>query len=394
MRTVRQASSTARLTRTAPNASTSTERKKICSEVMASFESVYTVFVILVMIVAGLSSAVFLVWRFRTQAPLLIHVTPETKVQPWPRRISALGFYKTCHENQNKYQQDGWWGHTDHTSHVPAEMKSTISALSTLACSLQISKMPKLLEHVQIFRPKAPPRIPSALPQLQLCSPKLNQNTAPLAPLDPLATKKPARSTLVIVESRSLQSPKRPRETKEMKESEPEPILHPKCPQDTEEIPAWPQVASSDTTRLLAESDDSQLIDLSPKQPIKRKMENSCNVFFAKISLDGHGEPLDFVPQPVKTHRVPKRVIFIEPNIGSFPRHLEQIPALLQPALPQWPPKLRPMLWPTESLMSELNTPATPEPRAPTIPKRVKQPRPVLPPLWPREGPWWTFGRS
>ena len=57
--TVRQASSTAPLTRTAPNASTSSERKKICFEVMASFESVYTFFVILVMVVAGLSSVVF-----------------------------------------------------------------------------------------------------------------------------------------------------------------------------------------------------------------------------------------------------------------------------------------------------------------------------------------------
>ena len=272
-------------------------------------------------------------------------------------------------------------------------MKCTMSALSTLACKgLQISKMPKLLEHVQIFRPKAPSRIPSALPQLQLCSPKLNQNTlAPSARMAP--TRRPARPTLqVIVES--SQSPKRPKEMRESAPSEQaQPMLHPKCPQDTEEIPAWPQIASSGTTRLLAES-DSQLIGSSPKQPIKRKVENSCNVFFAKISLDGHGEPLDLVPQPVKAHRVPKRVIFIEPNIGSFPRHLEQIPGLLQPALPQWPPKLRPMLRPTESLMSELSTPSTPEPRAPTTPKRVKQPRPVLPPLWPREGPWWTFGRS
>lgn len=335
------------------------------------------------MVVAGLSSAVFLVWRFRTQTPLLIHVARETKVQPWPQRISTLGFYKTCHEN-HKYQQDGWWA-PGHTSHV-AE-KCTMNALSTLACKgLQISKMPAFLEHVQIFRPKAPPRRPSALPQLQLCSPKLNHNT--LAPWAP--TKRPARVSLQVIVG-SPQSPKRPRE---MKEPEPsEPMLHPKCPQDTEEIPAWPQVASSDTTRLLAES-DSRLMDSSPKQPIKRKMENSCNVFFAKIFLDGHGEPLDFVPQQVKPHRVPKRVIFIEPNIGSFPRHLEQLPALPQPALPQWPPKLRPMLRPTESLMSELNTPTTPEAtRAPT-PKRVKQPRPVLPPLWPREGPWWTFGKS
>eukprot|EP00435_Cladocopium_sp_Y103_P075934 s49_g69.t1 len=370
---------------------------------MASFESAYTACMILVMVVAGLSSALFLVWRFRTQAPLLVHVAPQTKVQPWPQTISALGFYKTYHdENQDKYEQDGWCvTPPGHTSHMPkAEMKSTRSTTSALSTcrGLQISKMPKLLEHVQIFRPKVPPRIPSACPKLQLCSPKLNQHRlAPLAQLSP--TNRPARSTLrVIVECKNpCQSPKRPR--REMKKSEPsKPKLHPKCPQDTEEVPAWPQVASSETTRLLAELDGSQPIDSSPKQPIERKMENSCKVFFAKISLDGHGEPLEVVPQPVKTHRVPKRVIFIEPNIGSFPRHLEQIPALPQPIfLPRWPPNLRPRLRPTES-PSELNTPTTPEPTP--APNRVngtppvKPPRPELPPLWPRAGPWWTFGRS
>lgn len=344
---------------------------------MESFESVYVVFVILIMLLASLSAASFLVWRYRRQGPFLIQVAPEAKAPPY---VTASDFGVQIF----------------HDPKIPKHCVLSQKQLSKYGnMELQLSNMPKLSEHMQLLRPKAPPRIPSTCPELQC--PKVNR-------YDVRAKRVASQKLTLHVESlgscwykqseKAGPSPKR--QQRDEASSESRPRLQPKCPRDTMEAPPWPQAGSNGEVKLFAGPVGSQPTDPSPKELIRKNPNTKYNWLFAEIVLDGRGEPQDYVPQRLTAHRVPKRVIFLPDSIGRFPRHLEHVPSLPKPSFePPWPAKLQPKLWETGSHRAKLMTPPTPKQTPATAPTR-REPRrpPALPRLWPREGPWWTFGSS
>eukprot|EP00438_Fugacium_kawagutii_P010661 Skav207406 [mRNA] locus=scaffold646:81075:82022:+ [translate_table: standard] len=309
------------------------------------------------MLLASLTAASFLVWRYCRQGPLLIQVAPETKAPPY---FTALG----------------------------------VQVFQDPKIPMELSNMPKLLEHVQLLRPKAPPRIPSTCPELS--RPKVNRYDVAkrVAQKMILPVASPGSCWYKESEKAGL-SPKGQRD-----EAASRPSLQPKCPRDTMEAPPWPQAASSGEVKLFAPV-GSQPTDQSPKELIRKNPNtNGSKWLFAEIVLDGRGEPQDYVPQRLTAHRVPKRVIFLPDSIdsiGRFPWHLERIPSLPKPSFePPWPAKLQPKLWETGRHRAKLMTPPTPKQTPAPAPTRrqPRQPSPALPRLWPREGPWWTFGSS
>ena len=363
-------------------------------EVMSSFDSVYSVFVILIMIVSSLSAAMFLVWRFRTQGPLLIQVAPEPKVPPQVELFSAPAPPKVL-------PQVDLFSAPEPKVPIPPQVDlfSRMKFYTTSGIGALFYKKPKLCnscitielsEHQpRLYRP-APP---SAEPLLPPCFPKLNQLDA----VDPSRAKLRVMGSLWGVGALYPQLEGSRGHERGCYVTAWEPMLQPRHPPETMKAAVWPHRPTR--TKLLQQNKPmKQPIDPSPSELI-RKASQRCDFSFAPITLDGRGEPPEGVqPQRLRGFRIPRREVFITPNIGRVPRYMAYTPCLPRPTLPGWPPqipKLCPKLQPSQGLTSELNTPVTPEPKpTPVKPKKLRQPKPVLPLLWPREGPWWTFPKA